>query len=441
LIVLGEAVIARENGVDNIEGIDADEARTEYGGTNDEDSSGNISYISIRHGGAALAPGDEINGFTLGGVGSGTTIDYVEVFANFDDGIEWFGGTVRIDHAAVSYCGDDAFDYDFGWRGGGQFWFSLQDASVSTGRAGEHDGASPDGQAPFSNPTIVNATYIGIGADATATGGESAEGFAFGVYFRDNAGGTYANSIFTDFNDAAIVIEDRTDQDETDSYGRFLAGDLQLTNNYFFGFGRGDELGEVVLVIDQSGNVNTDNTASLAATLATANNVISDPKLNYAINRDTIDPRPNVFGAAATAGIDNAVTGFEATDYIGAFAPGNGNDNMAWLAGWTALSESEAVLDVVSGVGSVERNGIVLDAPVPNPAFDFTSVNFSLTTAGQVNITVIDMLGRSMGTFSSSFQSGDQTQTVDVRNLPNGNYVIVVESAGSRLAQKMVVRR
>jgi len=95
LIVLGKATIARPDGADGIEGIDADEARAQFGGTEDDDNSGVIKYISIRHGGAQLSPNNEINGLTLGGVGSGTEIDYVEVFANLDDGIEFFGGTVR----------------------------------------------------------------------------------------------------------------------------------------------------------------------------------------------------------------------------------------------------------------------------------------------------------------------------------------------------------
>ena len=96
LIILGRATVARPGGMDNIEGLTVED-RTAFGGgdnPDDEDNSGVLRYVSIRHGGAALAPGDEINGLTLGGVGSATEIDYVEVFANFDDGIEWFGGTV-----------------------------------------------------------------------------------------------------------------------------------------------------------------------------------------------------------------------------------------------------------------------------------------------------------------------------------------------------------
>ena len=165
LVILGNATIARPGGEDGIEGIDADEARARFGGgmsPDDSDDSGVLSYVSIRHGGAQLSTDNEINGLTLGGVGSGTTLDYIEVFANEDDGIEFFGGTVGIKHASVAFCGDDGFDYDFGWRGNGQFWFALQAPGTGTGRSGEHDGANPDGQAPFSQPTISYATSLGL---------------------------------------------------------------------------------------------------------------------------------------------------------------------------------------------------------------------------------------------------------------------------------------
>ena len=189
VLILGRATIARPGGEDGIEGIASSEARARFGGTMDNDNSGVLNYVSIRHGGAQLSPDNEINGLTLGGVGSGTEIDYVEVYANLDDGIEWFGGTVNVKHASVAFCGDDGFDYDFGWRGNGQFWFAIQEPGDGTGRSGEHDGADPDEPAPASLPTISNVTYVGIGSDGVATGGDAVRSTTVSVVFRDNAGG------------------------------------------------------------------------------------------------------------------------------------------------------------------------------------------------------------------------------------------------------------
>ena len=112
LIVLGYATLNSIPGESAVEGIPTNDPRGIYGGNNDTDNSGVISYVSIRHGGTEIGAGNEINGLTLGGVGSETSINNVEVIANMDDGIEFFGGTVSIQHAFVSACGDDSFDYD-----------------------------------------------------------------------------------------------------------------------------------------------------------------------------------------------------------------------------------------------------------------------------------------------------------------------------------------
>ena len=123
VIVLGNATISASNDNDEdvsevqIEGIPSSDPNGLYGGSNDEDNSGVMTYISIRHGGANIGEGNEINGLTLGGVGSGTVISNVEVVANQDDGIEWFGGTVNVSNAVVWNAGDDAIDTDQAWAG------------------------------------------------------------------------------------------------------------------------------------------------------------------------------------------------------------------------------------------------------------------------------------------------------------------------------------
>lgn len=100
-----------------IEGIPASDINGLYGGNDDADNSGVLKYVSIRHGGANIGEGNEINGLTLGGVGSGTVIENIEVVANQDDGIEWFGGTVSVKNALVWNSGDDAIDTDQAWAG------------------------------------------------------------------------------------------------------------------------------------------------------------------------------------------------------------------------------------------------------------------------------------------------------------------------------------
>ncbi len=117
LIVLGKAPISADAEAVQIEGIPPSDLNGLYGGTDPLDNSGSITYVSIRHGGANIGEGNEINGLTLGGVGSATTIENIEIIANQDDGIEWFGGTVNVTNALVWNTGDDAIDTDQSWSG------------------------------------------------------------------------------------------------------------------------------------------------------------------------------------------------------------------------------------------------------------------------------------------------------------------------------------
>ena len=182
-----------------------------YGGGDPDDDSGILKYVSIRHGGAALGDGDEINGLTLGGVGTGTTIEHVEVFANSDDGIEFFGGTVNAKYLAVAYVGDDSFDFDDGYNGQLQFLFALQDEESN--RAIEWDGATESDDIgiehnvteEFSHVKVFNMTAIGNGK-VTSNNGDGNTG----LEIRSNGGGEVWNSIFTNFSKSVMDIQEGT---------------------------------------------------------------------------------------------------------------------------------------------------------------------------------------------------------------------------------------
>lgn len=122
VIVLGNAKISASNASGDvsevqIEGIPTSDAFGLYGGNDNADNSGILTYLSIRHGGANIGAGNEINGLTLGGVGSGTVVNHIEVVANQDDGIEWFGGAVNVSNVVVWNAGDDGLDTDQSWGG------------------------------------------------------------------------------------------------------------------------------------------------------------------------------------------------------------------------------------------------------------------------------------------------------------------------------------
>lgn len=441
LIILGKATIARPGGEDGIEGIDANETRARYGGGDapvDDDNSGILRYVSIRHGGAPLAPNDEINGLSLGGVGSGTTLEYIEIFANFDDGIEFFGGTVDLKYATVAFCGDDAFDYDFGWSGRGQFWFAIQDdGPASAGRAGEHDGANPDGLDPFSQPTIYNATYIGSGANSPEP--PDGEGNDYAFVFRDRAGGYYWNSVFTDFYGKAITIEDLAN-DDNDTYANFLNGDLALKNNIWFGFGGGTDLAGLV----QLGEDNTTGDVStLVATLASDGNQLADPLLGgiSRVGDHGLDPRPGMASPALTGAISPTDDYFAPVDYLGAFDP----TKPLWLLGWTALDVNQFLGALVSSTYErvKEEKGITFEAPIPTPANDQASIRMSLVEAARINMYVVDLNGRIVRREMNNqlFGTGDYLHTMNVSNLATGTYFVVLQAGKTQIVHKLIIAR
>jgi hypothetical protein len=183
LIVLGRARGSFAGDVQEIqiEGIPASDTNGLYGGTDDADNSGVLKYISIRHGGANIGEGNEINGLTLGGVGSGTVIENIEVVANQDDGIEWFGGTVSVKNALIWNSGDDAVDTDQSWAGTLDNFIVI--CGVNTDHALEIDG--PEGSYNAAH-TVKNGSIKGHSSSEFAD-------------FRAGARGTFENLYFFNF--------------------------------------------------------------------------------------------------------------------------------------------------------------------------------------------------------------------------------------------------
>ncbi|MEH3047929.1 hypothetical protein [Sphingomonas adhaesiva] len=133
-----------------------------YGGTNDADNSGTMQYVQIRFTGFEVSPGNELQGLTLGGTGSGTVIDHVQSHNSSDDGIEIFGGTTNIKYFVVTGADDDGFDVDNGWRGFMQFIIAAQKTSGATADsfATEIDSNGAEDLIPRTYGRYANFTFI-----------------------------------------------------------------------------------------------------------------------------------------------------------------------------------------------------------------------------------------------------------------------------------------
>jgi len=171
---------------------------------NDNDNSGILRYVSVRHAGALLSgntAGNELNGISLYSVGRGTKIDYCETVAAADDNMEIFGGTVDLKHCSVLYGDDDFYDYDLGWTGRMQFCFGIAGDSLtglhSTDNGYEADADDNGSATTFdrSHPVIYNTTLISNGhikptADNTGPAG---------IQAKELTEGTFVNNVFVNF--------------------------------------------------------------------------------------------------------------------------------------------------------------------------------------------------------------------------------------------------
>jgi hypothetical protein len=321
-----------------IEGLDPDDTGNNdgvYGGSNPNDSSGTFKYVGIRHGGVNIAADNEINGLTMGGVGFGTLIEYVEVYCNDDDGFEWFGGTANCRYLISLYNNDDSFDIDEGFTGLGQFWFSLQiDDGTNGDHGGEHDGtngafdnADVDGLnghtvagtgdkgfgLPITYPTIFNATYVDAGTTEQM------------LKFEDSFGCNYYNSVFVGA-ESELVDASGTDMDD-----RISAADAAFVSNS--------------IAYDIKGNtgalLSTDisNNAALATIIAANNNVLGGTNpfatLTSATVRTSVDPRVTTTANNAVTLASPTATYFIPASYAGAFDP---VESDYWSDGWSVFS-------------------------------------------------------------------------------------------------------
>jgi hypothetical protein len=119
IVMLGNAIINQEVG--NIEGIDQNDVRGEFGGNDDSDNCGVLEYVRIEFAGLEVFKDNELNGLTMGGCGDATRVNHVQVHQAFDDGIEMFGGTADLKNIIITGARDDSLDWDMGWRGRVQF--------------------------------------------------------------------------------------------------------------------------------------------------------------------------------------------------------------------------------------------------------------------------------------------------------------------------------
>lgn len=314
LVILGNASTSNSGEVSVNENLSAD-ARSLYGGNNDNDNSGSLSYISVRHAGAKITDTDYFDGLTLCGVGLGTSMEYIEVAYSASSGIGLYGGMASIKNALVTSCSANAFNMSKGYRGYGQYWFAKQSAGMQDMLV-----CSGGNAQPATEPKIFNSTFIGLGIDA----GKRL------LSIENNSRGHFQNCIFANSATGAdIEISDAA----SNSYLQALQGKVSVNHTLFSNVAETVNLQVLKDSISGSG-------------MAVARQAVKDSAFNAAVPfaelQDTWYNTNGIDIISATAVIPNkndvqnalAPTNiwFNQTVYQGAFDP---ESTTHWAQGWT----------------------------------------------------------------------------------------------------------
>lgn len=325
LVILGNAPVNQTD--PSIEGITPSVV---FGGTNATDNSGTYKYLRVEYAGIELSPNNETNSITMGGVGSGTVMEYCMVTYGGDDGFEWFGGSVNGKYLIAFGMWDDCFDVDFGYSGKVQFGLSVRYPSFadqSGSNAFECDNGPNDNETSFLT-TGVFSNFTCIGPRATNAQSINAN-YQHSLDLRRRTAVTIANSVFTGYPRGLRMNQQSV-------YNNYAAGTGKLLNNIMVApnttFSVGSGMTATATDIQTWFNLtNTTITAAiedqfavlgLASNLAFGNNVTSNypSNPNFAVTSGTL-----ASGAAFT---DAKLSGFQSVAYRGAFGTSD------WTDGW-----------------------------------------------------------------------------------------------------------
>jgi hypothetical protein len=354
VIITGNAPVNTTTGRQLAEGG----VQTTYGGTNAADNSGVFQYVRIEFAGVAFTPNNEVNGLTLGGVGSGTTIDHVQVSYSGDDAIEWFGGTVNAKYLVTHRTFDDDFDTDLGFSGKVQFAVSLRDplqADQSGSKAFEsnNDGA---GSANLPRTSAVFSNVTAIGPILNPSAAVYSPQYTAGAHIRYNSAQSIMNSVIIGYPTNILVDGGTTAATIANGDARFknniVAGALSNSNsttgqrNILY---VGPTLGNSNLTPNNAMSSDTAAWGSAVGPLtwfkaaangnrryATADNVqLLNP---FNLTSPSFVPRTAspIVSTVPASFTDSKLTDsfFTPVTYIGAFDP-NATTSSNWLAGWT----------------------------------------------------------------------------------------------------------
>ena len=433
VILLGRATINTVSGADTnaIEGLPVSVTPAYYGGHDDNDNSGTMRYVRIEFPGINLTgiSGNEINGLTMGGVGRGTTLEYIQVSYSGDDSFEWFGGTVNCKYF-VAYKGvDDDFDTDNGFRGRCQYFLGIRDSNIadisgSNGFESDNNANSPSNfNTPRTAPVFSNVTFVGPKRTLTTVINSN---FKRAEHIRRNSKLSCYNSVYLGYPVGILF-------DGTGVANAFNGDSMAVKNLIIAG---------CPVVADTAGmSGNGFNGLNFFNTVAFANR-------SYTNNTDVMLTNPYGYenngnwlplaGSPALTGANFTYTQltdpfFTATTYVGAFGTTN------WTAGWAQwnpVNYSVGINQISSEVPSV----YTLNQNYPNPFNPSTKINFSIPKSSIVSLKVFDVTGREVANLlNEKLNAGTYEFNFNAAKLNSGIYFYRINADGFTETKKMML--
>ena len=390
VIILGNATNNQPGGKAVIEG-GLDSLKAQYGGTNDLDNSGVFTFVRIEFAGFPFQPDKEINGLTLGSLGSASTLNHIQVSFSNDDSFEWFGGTVNC-YNLVAYCGvDDNFDTDNGFRGHCQFLLGVREPSLadqctcSTTEGFESDNnAGGTAATPITGAVFSNVTDIGPYRGSTSSVIDAK--FKRALRIRRNSSISIFNSVFTDWPTGLHI-------DGTSSEANATANTLIFKNNVFAGMGANTQV--------NAGSTFDINTF-FSSNTNTAYTVGSDIQLTNPYDFLVNDFRPQTASPVALG-----------ADF------------------------SHPLL----AVGINDLNNSFYSSLVPNPSNGIFSLNLGIKKATVLEVDLLDITGKKIETLlnKEAVSIGNYSFTYNTAELNPGIYLVRITSENSSKTIKLMV--
>lgn len=409
-----------EGGIDPAKGLYG--GGDQPGGAKADDNSGILRYVRVEYAGIAFQPNNEINGITFGGVGNGTTIDYVQVSYANDDSYEWFGGTVNCKHL-IAYRGlDDDFDCDFGFSGNIQYALAVRDPQVadvsgSNGFEVDNNGSGTD-DTPKTAPTFSNVTLLGPLPGAVSSD------FKRAAHLRRNCEIGIFNSLLMGGYPVGLYI------DGASTVANAQAGKLEVKNTWVAGPNN-------LLSTNEAGfDINTwFNSVGWGNGLAATTGAVA---LQNPYDLDNPNAQPTfgspALGAAAFTAARINKPFFDKVTYAGAF-----DGSSDWTCGWarflnvntSCLVETEEADKVVSNVKLY-----------PTVAQDQVTLEFELTQTADLAVEIYGLDGRYFDRqISEQAFTGAQQHHLNTAQLPAGFYFVRIQAGAAVKTAKLLVVR